>query len=85
MYNKLLKIVIALSILTFAIVQFIDNKIGNGIMLTILSSFFVFLYFRNEILLFAFLQGIKKQFSSRSTSRLLAVSKQIGMLPTCLH
>lgn len=60
MYNKILKLVIALSILTFAILQFIDNKIGNGIMLIILSGFFVFLYFRNEILLLAFF-SLRKQ------------------------
>ena len=40
--------------------QFIEGYIGNGIFLILLALIFVFLYFRNEIILLAFLK-MRKQ------------------------
>ena len=60
MFNKNIKLVIAALIIAFAIYQFIEEKIGNGIALILLSLIFVFLYFRNEIILLAFMR-MRKQ------------------------
>lgn len=60
MFNKNLKLVIAGLIIAYAVYQFVEGNIGNGISLILLSSIFVFLYFRNEIILLAFLK-MRKQ------------------------
>ncbi|ASO07340.1 hypothetical protein [Arenibacter algicola] len=60
MFNKNLKLVIAALIIAYAVYQFVEGNIGNGISLLLLSSIFVFLYFRNEIILLAFLR-MRKQ------------------------
>ena len=62
MYNKIIKLIIAVGIFAFAIYQFIEGYIGNGIMLILLSSIFVFLYFKNEFILLAFLRLRKQDF-----------------------
>ena len=46
----------------FAIYQFIEGLIGNGIMFILLSSIFVFLYFKNEFILLSFLRLRKEDF-----------------------
>ena len=60
MFNKNLKLVIAGLIIAYAIYQFIEGNIGNGISLILLSTIFIFLYFRNEIILLSFLR-MRKQ------------------------
>ena len=55
MYNKIIKLIIALLIIAYAVYQFIEGFIGNGIMFILLSSIFIFLYFKNEFILLAFL------------------------------
>jgi len=60
MFNKNLKIVIAALIIGFAGYQFYEGNIGNGIFLILLSLIFIFLYFRNEMILLAFLR-MRKQ------------------------
>lgn len=60
MFHKYLKLVLAVGITVLAVLQFIDENIGNGILLLLLAGIFVFLYFKNEILLLAFLQ-MRKQ------------------------
>ena len=63
MYNKNLKLVIAALIIGIAIWQMIEGSIGNGIMLILLSSIFVFLYFKNELILLAFMRLRKQDFT----------------------
>jgi len=63
MYNKIIKLIIAAGILAYAVYQFTENNIGNGIMLILLSSVFVFLYFKNEFILLAFLRLRKQDFA----------------------
>lgn len=63
MFNKNLKLVVAGLIITYSIYQFIEGNIGNGIFLLLLSSIFIFLYFRNEIILLAFLRMRKQDLS----------------------
>jgi len=60
MFNKNLKLIIAGLIIAYAVYQFIEGNIGNGIFLILLSLIFIFLYFRNEIILLAFLR-MRKQ------------------------
>ncbi len=60
MFNKYIKIVLAGLILAYAGYQFAEGYIGNGIALIFLSLVFIFLYFRNELILLAFLR-MRKQ------------------------
>ncbi len=60
MFNKIIKLVITGLIVAYAIYQFVEGYIGNGIFLILLSLIFVFLYFRNELILLAFLR-MRKQ------------------------
>ncbi len=60
MFNKNIKLVIAGLIIAYAIYQFVEGNIGNGISLILFSLIFIFLYFRNEIILLAFLR-MRKQ------------------------
>ncbi|MDY8137219.1 DUF2892 domain-containing protein [Aquimarina sp. 2201CG5-10] len=62
MYNKNIKLVIAVLIIGTAVWQMIEGYIGNGIMLILLSLIFVFLYFKNELILLAFLRLRKQDF-----------------------
>ena len=60
MFNKNIKMVIAGILVAFAIYQFIEGNVGNGIFLILLAGIFIFLYFRNEMILLAFLR-MRKQ------------------------
>lgn len=62
MFNKNIKLVIAGLIIAWAVWQFIDGNIGNGIFLLLLSGIFIFLYFKNEMILLAFLRLRKQDF-----------------------
>ncbi len=62
MYNKNIKLVIAAIVIGVAIWQMVEGYIGNGIMLILLSIIFVFLYFKNELILLAFLRLRKQDF-----------------------
>jgi tetratricopeptide (TPR) repeat protein len=63
MFNKYIKLVIAALILALSVWQFKEGYIGNGIMYTLISGIFVFLYFKNELILMAFLRLRKEDFS----------------------
>jgi tetratricopeptide (TPR) repeat protein len=62
MFNKLYKLVIFTIILSYSIYQFSLENIGNGIALIFLSLIFLLLYFKNEILIMAFLKMRKQDF-----------------------
>jgi len=62
MFNKNIKLVITALIVAYAIYQFTEGYIGNGIMYILLSTIFIFLYFKNEIILLAFLRLRKQDF-----------------------
>jgi tetratricopeptide (TPR) repeat protein len=62
MFNKNIKLVLTVLILAVAVWQFIEGNIGNGIMYILLSSIFVFLYFKNEFILLSFLRLRKEDF-----------------------
>lgn len=62
MFNKNYKLVLAGIIFAVAIWQFIEGNIGNGIFLILLASIFIFLYYKNEMILMAFLRLRKQDF-----------------------
>lgn len=62
MFNKNLKLILAVLIIAISVWQFTEGNIGNGIMFIFLSFIFIFLYFKNEIILLAFLRLRKEDF-----------------------
>jgi hypothetical protein len=62
MFNKTIKLVLAVLVFAFAIYQFVEGNIGNGIFSILLSGIFVFLYFKNEFILLAFFKLRKQDF-----------------------
>lgn len=62
MFNKVFKLVLSFLIFGFSIYQFTIDNIGNGIALMFLSLIFILLYFKNEILIIAFLRMRKQDF-----------------------
>jgi tetratricopeptide (TPR) repeat protein len=62
MLNKNIKLIIAGLIIITSIWQFTENNIGNGIFLLLLTAIPVFLYFKNEFILLAFLKLRKQDF-----------------------
>lgn len=62
MFNKNIKLVFAVLLVITAIWQFTERNIGNGIFLLLLTIVPVFLYFKNELILLAFLRLRKQDF-----------------------
>ncbi|MEN8815401.1 MAG: DUF2892 domain-containing protein [Nonlabens sp.] len=62
MFNKNIKLVITALIVAYAIYQFTRNEILTGIFLILFSAIFVFLYFKNEMILLAFWKLRKQDF-----------------------
>lgn len=62
MFNKYIKLVIAAAIFVWAVMQFADGNIMNGISLIFFAGIFVFFYFKNEFIILAFLQLRKQNF-----------------------
>ncbi|MGB5238189.1 MAG: DUF2892 domain-containing protein [Flavobacteriaceae bacterium] len=60
MFNKIIKIILAALLVAYAGYQFVEGNIGNGIFIILLALVFIFLYFRNEFILLAFLR-MRKQ------------------------
>ena len=85
MFPKSFKLILAA--LTFGLVvwQFYEGNIGNGIMFILLAAVFIFLYYKNEIILLAFLrlrkqdfEGAKKWLDKIKNPESALVSKQQG-------
>ena len=62
MFHRNIKLIIAGLIIAAGIWQFTESNIGNGIFLILLSSIPIFLYFKNEFILLAFLKLRKQDF-----------------------
>jgi len=62
MFPKFIKLVLATGSIAYAIYQFIESFIGNGIFFIFLSGMFILLYFKNEIIFLAFLRLRKQDF-----------------------
>ena len=63
MFPKIIKLILAIALLGYGGYEFYENYIGNGIFLSLLSGVFVLLYFKNEIIILAFLRLRKQDFS----------------------
>ena len=62
MFNKNIKLVIAGLIIAWAVYQFVEGNIMNGISLILLAGIFILFYFKNEFILLAFMQLRKQNF-----------------------
>jgi len=87
MFHKNIKLFFATLLVAYAIYLFYDGYIGNGIMFILLASIFVFLYFKNELILLAFLKlrkndfvGAKKWLDKIKNPQANLVRKQQGYL-----
>ena len=60
MFNKIIKLILAGLLVVAGIWQFTESNIGNGIFLLLLTAIPIFLYFKNEFILIAFLK-LRKQ------------------------
>ncbi len=85
MFHKNIKLAIAGLIVGLSIWQFTEGNIGNGIFLFLLTAIPVFLYFKNEFILLAFLklrkqdfEGAKKWLSYIKNPETALVQKQQG-------
>ena len=85
MFNKNIKLVIAGLIIAYGIYQFVEGNIGNGISLILFSLIFIFLYFRNEMILLAFLrmrkqdmEGTQKWLDKIKNPEAALITKQQG-------
>ena len=62
MFPKVIKLILAAVSIAYAIYQFIESYIGNGIFLLLVAGMFILLYFKNEIIFLAFLRLRKQDF-----------------------
>lgn len=62
MFPKLIKLILAGASIAYAIYQFTEDYIGNGIFLLFVAAMFILLYFKNEIIFLAFLRLRKQDF-----------------------
>lgn len=85
MFHKNIKLIIAGLLIALGIYQIVDRSVGNGIFLILFSSIFILLYFKNEMILLAFLKlrkqdmdGAKKWLDKISNPEAALVTKQQG-------
>jgi len=62
MFNKNIKLALAAITVIVAVWQFTESNIGNGIFLLLLAGMFILLYFKNELIILAFLKLRKQDF-----------------------
>ena len=79
MFPKVFKLLLSAITLGYAIYQFIDDYIGNGILFVLLSGMFVLLYFKNELIFLAFLRLRKQDFegTEKWLSRIPNIEKNL--------
>lgn len=85
MFPKIIKLILAIISIAFSTYQFVEGEIGNGIALLLLTGMFIFLYYKNEVILLAFLklrkqdfEGTKKWLNKISNPKQSLVKKQQG-------
>ncbi len=79
MFPKVIKLILAIITTGYAIYQFIDDYIGNGILFVLLSGMLILLYFKNEIIFLAFLRLRKQDFegTEKWLSRISNIEKNL--------
>ncbi len=85
MFHKTIKLIFAALMIAFAVYEFTEGEIGNGIFLILLTAIPILLYFKNEFILLAFLRlrkqdmaGAQKWLSKISNPETALVRKQQG-------
>jgi tetratricopeptide (TPR) repeat protein len=85
MFHKNIKLIIAGLLFITGVWQFTESNIGNGIFLILLTIIPIFLYFRNEYILLAFLklrsqdfEGAKKWLDKIKNPETALIQKQQG-------
>ena len=73
MIPKIIKLFASILLLVYGVYQITETFIGNGIFLIILSILLIVLYFKNEVLIFAFLSLRKQNFDR--TEKILKLIK----------
>lgn len=73
MIPKIIKLIASTILLVYGVYQITETFVGNGIFLIILSILLVVLYFKNEVLIFAFLSLRKQNFDR--TEKILKLIK----------
>ena len=68
MFNKNIKLVLAVIILAWAVYEFTKGHIMNGISIVLLAGIFVFFYFKNEILLLTLFKLRESRISKAETN-----------------
>lgn len=63
MFHRFIKLIIAALLIATAVWQFTEGNIGNGIFLILLTIIPIFLYYKNEFILLAFLKLRKQDFA----------------------
>ncbi len=81
MFPKFIKIVLAIVTLAYAVYQFMESNIGNGIAFIFLAGIFVFLYFKNELILLSFLRLRKQDFEGTMRWLQRIKNPQIALTP----
>ena len=64
MFNKIFKLILSTISISYAIYQITLDNLGNGIALIFLGLIFILLYFKNEILIIAFLKMRNQKFEA---------------------
>lgn len=62
MFNKNIKLIIAVLITVWSVYEFSQGHIMNGISILLLAGIFILFYFKNEFILLAFIQLRKQNF-----------------------
>ena len=62
MFPKVIKLILAVLTFCYGVYQFVDDYIGNGILMLLIASMFILLYFKNELIFLAFLRLRKQDF-----------------------
>jgi len=85
MFHRFIKLILAALLVATAIWQFTEGNIGNGIFLILLTFVPIFLYYKNEYILLAFLklrkqdfEGAKKWLDKIKNPETALVRKQLG-------
>ena len=81
MFNKNIKLILAVLITIWAVYEFSQGHIGNGIAILLLAGIFILFYFKNEFILLAFLQ-LRKQNFEGATKWLTYIKNPEGALTT---
>lgn len=62
MFPKVIKLILAAASIIYAVFQFTESYIGNGIFMLLTAGMFILLYYKNEIIFLAFLRLRKQDF-----------------------